>query len=237
MTVQVTGAPDWTSVAPWKSLNLFSALGTVYPPGVTSLPVTPSLAFSAIQIKFVCASGGGHFVLHWYADAAGTQEVGNDLWIVSPTNFLLVSMPAEGPYFSIHVNNTGAGNLTATNWAMLSNEPVTRPTYPVTTSTIYGIGVAVNASTSIHNQFGHFTKGRAHLRVNPADATGKLNAFVESVDENGNVLGVPISVKAFTAQQDVEFPWPDDSLRFTVTNTDAGAPHTLDYALWVSDDV
>lgn len=235
-TPPISGSPDFQGNLPWKSSNLFTGPNQVFPVGLTNTPVFASLSFSALQIKFVAPGGQGHLKVHWFADAAGAFEVGQDAWPFNNSWFLLVSLPTEAPFFSIHVTNNGAASFTSICWAMLTNEPVTRPTYPVAQSVLYGNSVSVPASGTVTGKLGRYAKGRGHLHLNPNDGAGKLNALIQATDETGTVTGTILRALNFVSIVDQDFPHPDDMLQLVIVNTDAAAAHVLDYALFVSDD-
>lgn len=232
VTVPVTGHADFQADMPWRSQNLFPDITHVYPTGVTQGTIYPTAGFSSLLLRFAFTVGAGIVTVNWFDDAAGATGVGSDSWNVSTSTSLLAIIPVEGTFVRIDFNNTTGGNDTATNHASLTQLPAREITYPVSGSFAGNTALAVGASATVNDSPLFITKGHGHLRLNPADNLGKLNATLRIVDESGNVLANLYQNNGFTGLAEFDFPYPDRRVRLAITNTDAAGPHTLDYALW-----
>lgn len=229
----MTDYPDWQASASTQSGNVFPAFSQVLAPGAHPGVITPVFSWESLAMTVVPSAGAAKVSVSHYADLAGTQLVGADTWTVNATTSLTVRVPLRGPYAQLSVTVTSAGNLTAKTWGAYQTPAADRISFPVAGQIIFEADHVLPASTSKTYVFPQICAGSANWSFVPFDTTGKLNPFVQIVDELGTVIarvsdrGNPVTIDNALLQV------PDSIVQVVVTNEDGAATHEYGFSLIV----
>jgi len=235
MTVQPTGYPDFQALPSWRSANIFASFTTNVSPGTEKFSIVSVFNFAAIELLIVSVSQGVSVNLVWSMDAAGTEIISLDQWYVGIHTSLHTIVPCRANYVACWITNPGGAAVNIKTFMAACNTPVTRPHYPVTFDNIgqYGTVLGAGVQSIIYRNWIH--AGHGHVTVTPADATGKLNFELATEDELTNKVKQLWTSVGPVAQVHFDFPWPDEIVSLTITNTDGTAAHDCDYAVWSTD--
>jgi len=232
MTI-LSGHPDYQEYAQWQGPNLAPAGTITFPPGITTIiPVTPVTQFAGTQIR--CLGTGGRFrlIIRYWLDAAGTVSMGSDGFSINTTTGLLWTLHQNSPYFSIDLNNTGAGNATCVLWVNGTNIIAGRSFSPVVNNRFGATLLSVPASGNVQLTAPWIHSGWGWLSWTPQDSSAKLGAEVANVDEGGNVVAHLIdniqTAGTFTAL----FQTAPDPVAVFINNSDGALAHSV--TVWVT---
>lgn len=229
----MTDFPDWQAFPNAQSDNLFSMFAATLAPGTYSTAVLPALSWSSIIIIAGASAGAGQIQLNYYADAAATQQIDSDNWPFNASTQLRVRSPLRGKYIRIDIIVTSPGNLTGEFWANFLSASSERISFPVGSQNVSDFSRALAANASATYDLGEIVGGQAFFYINPYDATGKLNAYMIVVDENGNNGQLICDFGNPTAILRQQLAIPDKIVRVTIDNTDGTTAHTYDFSLTV----
>lgn len=229
-----TGHPDYQAYAQWRGLNLFPDTVLNQAPGSVTFGPFTMTHWSALWLRMLITAGQAQVSLHWWADAAATIGLGADTFFVNATTSLLTSMPVQGPYLTVVVNNTGGINLVGTRWMTGSNNNPGRPIFPITTDEASAINIAVTSGTPVNRRPGFIMGGLGYLMVNPRDATGHLTFVLQQLDETNTVQAILWQAVGITALVTLNFVAPAIPIQLQVTNNDGAAQHNFDCFLIVT---
>lgn len=229
----MTDYPDWQVAASTQSGNAFAALTQTLAPGSHPGAVTAVYSWSSLNMVVVPSAGACKVTVSHWADLAGTQLIGSDSWNVSVATPLTVRVPLRGPYAQLTLNVTSAGSLTAETWGVFQTYPADRISFPIAGKQIFEPFRTLTPSATFTYTMPAMVAGAANWSFVPFDNAGKLNPFVQIVDELGNVLarvsdrGNPVAI------DDSILQLPDQIVQVVVTNEDAAASHTYGFSLIV----
>lgn len=229
----MTDFPDWQAFPNAQSDNLFAAFAATLAPGTYSTAVLPALSWSSIIIIAGASAGAGQIQLNYFADAAATEQIDSDNWPFNSHTSLRVRSPLRGKFVRIDIIVTSPGNLTGQFWANFLSASSERISFPVASQNVSDFNHALAANASATYDLGEIVGGQAFFYIKPYDATGKLNAYMIVVDENGNSGQLICDFGNPTAILRQQLAIPDKIVRVEIDNTDGTTAHTYDFSLTV----
>lgn len=231
MTLSSVDTPDFQGFQSWRTANALPSLTTTCPVGVTNLGYLAVANFASIELIVVPFLAGVQVTLSWSANAAGTQVIATDTWLVTHATGLHVIIPCRAAYVQLSINNTGASSESVTTWLAGTNTPAVKPCYPVPRDNLGAESTAVPASTTVVFTPAWIHSGQGWIFIRPADGLGKLNFSLDTTDETTAHLRNIWSNNGFTGAADIAFAFPDDLMAVSITNTDAGGAHSLAWSV------
>lgn len=224
--------PDWQTFPNAIGSNLFPGASVNLATGAYPGAVLPASSYSSLSVTVVPASGAGTIVIQHWSDAAGTMSAQTDTFRFRQGAALVVRVPLRATYVQLTLNVTSGANLVASTWAALLNSSSERVTFPVAGQQA-GAGPARVLPASAQDQWRvpAICAGNGMLAFAPADATGKLQVYVQAADELGAQLYYIMPPAQPVALLMQPLALPGQVTEIVVTNTDAGAPHTYAVSL------
>jgi hypothetical protein len=225
-----TGHPDFLAYATWRGPPVVSQAYSV----AMGSPLSWSqyvTQFAALQLSLTVGSNEGVTLnLGWYTDSTFATIIENNSWQVYNSGLQCI-VPILGPYVDVQLSNGLATTATGELYVAPLNVPTPAARYQSGFNVVQSNAEAVTASTTVSFQLSQVVEGTAWLTLNPADATGKLNATVTELTANGGNGGTLLAVDGFTQPVTLSCGCGRNVLQLNVTNTDATGPHSLGYYL------
>lgn len=229
----MTDYPDWQASPSTQSGNVFPSFTQTLTPGNHPGVITPVISWASLSLIIKATTGAAKVSVTHYADLAGTNVIGTDTWSVNSTAPLTVRVPLRGSYAQLSVNVTSAGNFTATTWGTYQTAAADRISFPVGAQQVFIPFTAAPVNSTTTYTMPAISAGRAMWSFVPQDSTGKLQVYLQTVDELANFLGIfsdrgnPVSIDNAVLEV------PDALIQIVVVNQDLAATHSYALSLMV----
>jgi hypothetical protein len=230
-TQPATGHPDWQTIVATQTGNLFPSLQPNLPAGITSTPFFATGSYGSVQALIVASTGQGQLTMETSVDGTPGAVFAQDTLLLRDGNVVQPRFPVRGPFMRLRINNTSVGVQTFLTWAQLCSTATPTMTFPITSAIAGENNRALAASAALTYNLIVMKPGLANIMLNPHDQLAKLDLVVFTTDEAGNPV---LDVAHFPPQAgpiNQQLVLPARPVSMTVTNTDAGAPHTYDVSL------
>lgn len=193
--------------------------------------------FSSMRVRVnPSGAGNGCFVtVTYFADATLADSLGRYSWTVAATSQLSAIVPTLGPFVQIQVTTTIGPAFNCQIQATPLTVAVAKIEYPVTGNEGFMNNHSIGAGNTFTVILPFVVEGAAHVFVYPHDASGKINAEVDELAQDGTIINKITGKDALTnvAEWNADFQASNHPLQLAVTNTDA-VGHTVDAALVVT---
>ena len=234
MTATLGDAPDWQGYSQWRASQ-----GTVIDETISlGNPFTSKVVvtnWASFNLYAVLNSGTGFtVVVTWFNDAAYSEVVDTQTWVLGDSSILNVTLPCLTPYASIEFTTGESGNQTITAYFTPQNLAVTKATYLTDNNIVSEYELTLTAGQSKTYLLPYVTVGPCVLALTPRDTSGKVYAQVFYNLENGGGGGTIAGVQAGTVeyvtalQQSVTPAYP---CGLYLSNTDGSNSHEVDVYL------
>lgn len=226
MPPAAAGYPDYQAYPNWRTPNLLSTGSWNLATGVHNVGAVITQAYAAVAWTASCSAGYGFTTLTWYADAALTESLGDDRWVLAPWVATVVTVPARGPYVQATVTVQSAANMVAGLNLAGENSSPGQITYPVAVQRIFTGTVAVPGGGSSVHPFPFITKGAGTLNFVPLDTSAKLQCHLVTLnpDETVNQFLADFGTPAAAIYEQIAVS--DDCVGVSVVNTAATTAHS-----------
>jgi len=231
VTATLGDAPDWQGYSQWRASQgtMIDETISIGNPYKSQVVVTNWASFN---LYAVLNSGTGFtIIVTWFNDAAYSQVVDQQEWVLNVSNILNVTLPCLTPYAEIEYATAESGNQNIKSYFTPQNLAVTKATYLTDNNVVAENSVTVGASDTVTYNVPYVMAGPAWLTVAPGDLDGKLNIWVNALTESGALYGQIF----YTGSSETTYdaipvrmavpPWP---IQIKVTNTDASASHEVE---------
>jgi len=228
MTATLGDAPDWQGYSQWRASQGTKIAETISTgnPYKSQVVVTNWASFN---LYVVLNSGTGVTVIvTWFNDAAYSEVVDTQEWVLNVSSILNVTLPCLTPYAEIEFNTGESGNQVITAYFTPQNLAVTRATYLTDNNTICEDGITLAASAQVNYAVPYVVVGPAIAVLIPWDDSGLLLLGVIPTSEADAQLTEIYQAYAPTvAGQSVagQFLTPAYPVTVRVTNTDPSSSH------------
>jgi len=228
VTATLGDAPDWQGYSQWRASQ-----GTVIDETISiGNPFTSKVVvtnWASFNLYAVLNSGTGFtIVVTWFNDAAYSEVVDTQTWVLNDSSILNVTLPCLTPYASIEFTTGESGNQVITAYFTPQNLAVTKATYLTENNTVSEGNLVVPAGGSQTLKLPYVMVGPARLTLVPQDTSGSLRVVAYYSLENGNTGGYLWAGYAPTTYEDGitgEFFTPPYPVAVYIGNTDATATH------------
>jgi len=229
MTATLGDAPDWQGYSQWRASEgtKISTTISIGNPYKSQVVVTNWASFN---LYAVLNSGTGFtIVVTWFNDAAYSQVVDTQVWVLNVSSILNVTLPCLTPYAEIEFNTGESGNQTILSYFTPQNLAVTKATYLTENNVILKNDLSLAAGANVQYQVPYIMVGRATLTLIPADNSGKLYAaclvMTEAQIQQG-ACGLAYAPSVALQGVQLDFNTPAYPLVAEVVNTDASNAHS-----------
>lgn len=229
----MTDYPDWQASPSTQSPNVFPAFTQVLTPGAHPTAVIPVISYASLSLIIKASAGACKVSVTHYADPAGTNVIGTDTWNCNATAPLTVRVPLRGPYIKLTINVTSAGNLTATTWGVLQTAAADRISFPVASQQVFVPFTAAPINSTTTYTMPAIAAGRATWSFVPQDTTGKLNVYLQTVDELAGFIAIFSDRGNPTVIDNAVIEVPDALIQIIVVNQDLAATHSYALSLMI----
>lgn len=226
MPPAAAGYPDYQAYPNWRTPNLLAANSFTLVTGTHLIGAVITQAYAAVAWTASCTTGYGFHQLKWYADAALTQLLATDTWVLAPWVTTVVTVPARGPYVQASVTVQSAAAMTAGLSLSGENSSPGQITYPVSVQRIFTGTISVPASGSKVHPFAFITRGAGTLNFVPLDTSAKLQCHLVTLNSDQSVNQFLADFGAPAAPVFQQIAVSDDGVGVSVVNTDATAAHS-----------
>jgi len=229
MTSTLGDAPDWQGYSQWRASEgtKISTTISIGNPYKSQVVVTNWASFN---LYAVLISGTGFtIIVTWFNDAAYSQVVDQQEWVLNTGNILNVTLPCLTPYAEIEYATAESGNQTILSYFTPQNLAVTKATYLTENNTLLKNNLSLGAGANVQYQVPYVMVGRATLTLIPADNSGKLYAACLVMTEAGiqqGACGLAYAPSVALQSTELEFSTPACPLVAEVVNTDADNAHS-----------
>ena len=231
MTSTLGDAPDWQGYSQWRASEgtKISTTISIGNPYKSQVVVTNWASFNLYAVQI--SGTGVTVIVTWFNDAAYSQVVDQQEWVLNTGNILNVTLPCLTPYAEIEYATAESGNQNIKSYFTPQNLAVTKATYLTDNNVVseYELTLAAGASTTFAVPY--VTVGPCVVSINPRDTSGQLGVQVYTLSETGAANGTIAAVKAgtvayaATSQQSVTPAYP---VGLYVNNFDGSNSHEAD---------
>lgn len=221
----MAGHPDDQAYAMWQGPVLVAGLPANLAPGLQTIYSGPAPPFAAIRARIDPTGGFGTVNFNWFADAAFTQGVGIDPWVLPTGTGISVIIPVQAPFLTITINVTSTGFFVATIYITGLNVGSGKITYPVAQLDVETGNQTCPISGTQLFPVRFIRGGLALYSFAPFDATGKLRARIAHLNADGTTGNSIAELPNTTVLTSALVGIPDAPVAIWITNTDAAATH------------
>jgi len=231
VTATLGDAPDWQGYSQWRASQGTKISETISAgnPYKSQVVVTNWASFNLYAVQI--SGTGVTVVVTWFNDAAYSQVVDTQEWVLNVSSILNVTLPCLTPYAEIEFNTGESGNQVILAYFTPQNLAVTRATYLTDNNVVSEFELTLAAGASENIAVPYVTVGPCVVSINPRDTSGQLGVQVYTVSESGAVNGTIAAVKAgavayvATSQQSITPAYP---VGLYVNNFDGSNSHEAD---------
>jgi len=228
VTATLGDAPDWQNYSQWRAsegtkISTTISIGNPY----TSQVVVTNWA--SFNLYAVLISGTGVTVIvTWFNDAAYSQVVDQQEWVLNVSSILNVTLPCLTPYAEIEFNTGESGNQVILAYFTPQNLAVTKATYLTENNVLLKNGITLAESASDSYAVPYVVVGPAAVTLTPYDDSGLLLVAVFPSGEDADQATTIYQAYAPTVAGESlngSFVTPAYPVTVKVTNTDGAASH------------
>jgi len=231
VTATLGDAPDWQGYSQWRSSQGTKIAETISigNPYTSQVVVTNWASFN---LYAVLNSGTGFtIIVTWFNDAAYSQVVDTQEWVLNVSSILNVTLPCLTPYAEIEFNTGESGNQTILAYFTPQNLAVTKATYLTESNLIEETSVVVGAGDNVTYKVPYVMVGKGCLTVFPLDSSGEISCRVLAYDESAAFAAAVAVVQApassvYAVTQ--EFTTPARPIVVELHNNGATTSHSCD---------
>lgn len=188
-----------------------------------------------VRCKIPSAGNGAVATVTYYADASLADQLGSYSWTFGQGAELSAIVPNLGNFVVIGVTTTIGPAFNCQIQLTPLTVAVHRVEYPVTGNEAVVTNHSIGAGNTFVVSMPFVVEGNAHVFVYPHDASGKVNAEVDELHQDGTVAHKIVGHDGAlpTAEWDLDFQATNGILQLALTNTDT-VGHTVDACLVVT---
>lgn len=225
------GHPDWDASVTWRSMPLFEQFSGNYPASGMVVYSGAITNWPSLQIRCIPSTGGIHFAIRWFADAALTKSIGSDDFFATSTNFIYELYETQGPFVDIQIVNITTGPTAA---GLLIVTPVRAPALGhrplVTPQAIGENNVTIPAGTTNLYYMKFNCIGMSWINITAISPSASCEYAIEETDHTGAVQLTHQALSAIVVVANQMINLTGLPVRLTIKNTTtAAATFTLTF--------
>lgn len=165
----------------------------------------------------------------WYTDSTLTVLIKSHSWKVPLQTELSCIIPALGNFVTLDATTVSVPGGTVQVSLLPTNTPADAIRYLSTGNRVQRFQLSVPASSTVTDTLPEVVAGNGYIYIADPNTTAHLTGRIVTLDETGASVTRLISWNTLTAFQAQQFTTDAEALRVEVDNTDAAAPHVVNY--------
>lgn len=225
MTTPSGGYPDFQSYASFKGTPIVAPL-TARAAGTFTIGDMNLGNYGSLNAFIKCTAGNGELSIKWWTDSTKTTLVDTHLIPIVANTTIDLALPTLSSFVTIAINVVSVGGMTEAHMMTPSNAI---PPYIVNLSIPDPAGRTAKslAASAVDTLLvDYVVPGNAFLSFTPADATGKLQVQVQSIDKTNSASFTLFNDPGPTSKINTPLLLPYAPCQLVITNTDGAGPHT-----------
>lgn len=225
MTTPSGGYPDFQGYASFKGTPIVAA-PTARAAGIFTIGDMNLGNYGSLNAFMKCTAGNGELQITWWTDSTKTTVVDKHLIPIVANVTIDLALPTLSSFVTIAINVVSGGGMTESHMMTPSNA-IPPSIVSLSIPDPAGRNAHVLAAAAVDSLLiDYVSPGQAFLSFTPADATGKIQVQVQSIDKNNLVSSTLFNSPGPTAPINIPLLLPYAPAQLVLTNTDGVGAHT-----------